>query len=414
MPDVQGRVEALNALKEMSGGDWIAVLDCDDIWEEDKLITQMIAVDMSVIPMDIIGTFCTYFGEYTSEGPALPSGWIPHEQVMKSNPIIHSSVLMRRDVAVWMDRFGIEDYDLWIRSSKADKKMFNIPHNLVRHRIHAASAFNGKGRQDLNGLRSFHGPTVVTAYYPIKSKNTIQEYIHWIAQFWLNMSCNLVFYTDTSLVDIFRTMFQDRAQTRIVGISLLDLKAFQKLSPVVWHQTHKLDRERGHTPELYALWYEKKEFVLRTIASNPFESREFVWCDAGIGRYPEWNKHLKSFPMSTMIPCGRMLVLEIDPFMNGYTIDKYGIPGQFDKDATVGGGILASDAVGWRRWSMAYDAMLMRYYLAGRFIGKDQNIMASIIVENPDIAVIIPRPPVLGPVQGWFYLLFFLSGIHFV
>ena len=423
MPDVNGRVCALNTLRGKATGKWIAILDCDDIWDECKLIAQMGAIKMSKKPIDIIGTFCSYFGEYEGS-PKLPSGWISHSDIVAGNPMINSSVVMRAELAIWEDRFGLEDYDLWIRMNAAGKHMFNVPHALVRHRIHRGSAFNGKGGQGLEGLRAFHKldgpdstctgakPTVVTAYYPIRSKYGVDEYVKWIIQFWPNIHCNLVFYTEPSLVSTFEGIFKGRASSRVIGLPFSSLSAFEKVSPMVWISTHVLDTEPAHTPELYALWYEKKEFVLRTIQTNPFHSKEFVWCDAGIGRYPEWIPCLGNFPDTKMIPRGKMLLLEIDPFNSeDYIADVHGIKGQFGTRATFGGGILASDITGWNRWSKAYDAMLVRYYLAGRFIGKDQNIFASMALAEPELVVCVKRPSMLGPISGWFYLLFFLSGL---
>ena len=421
MPSVKGRVAALNELRRLAAPtDWVAILDCDDVWEKDKLLTQMLAVAMApAAKPDIIGTFCSYFGDKVSSGPVLPPGWISPEQIARANPIINSSVLMRADIAFWEDRYGLEDYDLWIRASAAGRRLFNVPHPLVRHRIHAKSAFNGKGSQDMEGLRAYHGliakpPTVVSAYYPVPSKYPTADYIKWISDFWPHMQCNLVFYTDTALVEMFQKLFAGRPRTLVVGVPFRSLTAFQKLSPQVWAETYLLDKEKGvHTPELYALWYEKKEFVLRTIAANPFGSTEFVWCDAGIGRFPEWIPNIQGFPTSGVIPKGRMLLLEIDPFKpEDCVADEHGIPGRFENSATFGGGILASDVAGWNRWSKAYDAMLLRYYLADRFIGKDQNIMASMVLECPELAVLIKRPASLGPLHGWFYLLFFLAGIR--
>jgi len=413
LPDVRGRVAALNALKAMTSGDWIAILDCDDIWEPEKLITQMIAIQMSPRPIDVIGTHCSYFGELLG-APALPSGWITSEDISAKNPLINSSVLIRGELAIWEDRFGLEDYDLWIRLSREGKNIFNVPHSLVRHRVHGQSAFNGKGGQDLDGLRRHYGmldrPTVVTAYYPIRSKYPVEEYMKWILQFWPRIPCNLVFYTDPALVEMFESAFKQRHFTKVIGIPFSELRAFKKLSPAVWMSTHALDSEAGHTPELYAMWYEKKEFVLRAIEVNPFHSRKFVWCDAGICRYPDWIPRLSSFPSAAPIPCGKMLLLQIDPFKEEDLIpDEHGIRGTFGTRATLGGGILASDIEGWNLWSKTYDAMLMRYYLAGRFIGKDQNIFASMLLENPELATLVKRPAEFGPIAGWFYLLFFLS-----
>lgn len=414
MPDAEGRVAALNTLCRMTRGEWIAILDCDDIWEQDKLLTQMTAIQMSSRPIDIIGTHCSYFGDGAQGSPTLPSGWISLDSVLTSNPIINSSVLLRREIAVWEDRCSLEDYDLWIRSARAGRTLFNIPHPLVRHRIHARSAFNASQIQDIEGLRRHHkiGVTVVTAYYPVRSKYSVEQYMGWILSFWPKTSCALVFYTDPRLVRVFEEAFLSRKSVRVVGLPFSSLSAFRKLSHKVWFRARALDTEATHTPELYALWYEKKEFVQRTIASNPFCSDRFVWCDAGIGRYPELNMALQRFPQRERIPQGRMLVLEIDPLKQEHCeTDAWGIPGKFDTAATFGGGILASDSEGWMRWIRAYDAMLMRYHLAGRFIGKDQNIFASMILEQPDLVVTVQRPRALGPIVGWFYLLVFLSGM---
>jgi glycosyltransferase involved in cell wall biosynthesis len=60
----------------MVHGEWIAIIDCDDIWEQDKLITQMAAIKMANRPIGVVGTFCSYFGDVVTTGPRLPPGWI--------------------------------------------------------------------------------------------------------------------------------------------------------------------------------------------------------------------------------------------------------------------------------------------------------------------------------------------------
>jgi hypothetical protein len=257
-------------------------------------------------------------------------------------------------------------------------------------------------------------PTVVTAYYPIPSKFPIDNYIGWMTAFWPKTECPLIFFTDPALVPHTHDMLKDRkGPTRVIGLAFNELSAFKKLCPEVWIHTHSKDPERlTHSPELYAIWYEKKEFVLRAIELNPFGSDQFVWCDAGICRRQEWAEHLRSFPKREMIPpVGRMLLLRIDPFNAAdKQPDKHGIMGEFTKRATVGGGILAADIQGWISWSKAYDTMLMRYYLADRFIGKDQNIVGSMILEQADLAFIVDPCSSMNTIDRWFYLLFFLAG----
>jgi hypothetical protein len=259
--------------------------------------------------------------------------------------------------------------------------------------------------------------TVVTAYYPVKSKHTVDKYLEWIRQFWPVVPCNLVFFTDPNLVKPVQQILEGRpGGTVVAGVPFQELTAFQALSPAIWQLTAAKDPEREiHTPELYALWYEKKEFVRRAIEMNPFGSEVFVWCDAGICRHKEYSAPLRNFPLAPLVPRGKMLVLQVDPFQSSDWAPKEdGIPGEFLRRNSVGGGILASDRVGWSKWSAAYDTMFMRYWSAGRFVGKDQNIMASMILENKGLHEVVAAPDDFPQPLKWFYLLFYLGNVKFV
>jgi len=258
--------------------------------------------------------------------------------------------------------------------------------------------------------------TVVSAYYPIPSKTSIDTYLKWIEGFWPKISCPLVFFTSPELLPLLEAMFAGRpGPTVMVGIPFNEFTAFKKVSPITWISARQLDLEQvGHSPELYATWFEKKEFVLRAAAMNPFRTDKYVWCDAGICRYPEWIPYLQRFPKAELIPAERMLVLRLESFEDSGPADTHGIRGEFTGRNSVGGGILASDVAGWTAWSKAYDDMLFRYYSAGRFIGKDQNIMGSMILDRPESAELVDPPSVMSSVQRWFYLLFFLGGVDVV
>jgi hypothetical protein len=256
-------------------------------------------------------------------------------------------------------------------------------------------------------------PTVVSAYYPIPSKFKPDKYLEWIMAFWPKISCPLIFFTDPAIAPKFEELLRGRGPTAVIGLPFHELSAFQKLSPMAWAEAHLIDHERDkHSPELYAIWYEKKEFVARAIEMNPFGSDHFVWCDAGICRFPEWIPQLQAFPRREAIPTGAVLALRISPFDQPMCAD--GIRGDFTLGSSVGGGILAADKTGWKLWSKAYDEMLLRFCLAGRFIGKDQNIMGSMILERPELALIVDPPAAMSSIQRWFYLLFYLSGVHVV
>ena len=62
---------------------------------------------------------------------------------INGNPVINSSVLLKKELCYWDKNYeGIEDYELWLRLRKQNKKFYNLPDILVRHRIHKTSHFN--------------------------------------------------------------------------------------------------------------------------------------------------------------------------------------------------------------------------------------------------------------------------------
>jgi glycosyltransferase involved in cell wall biosynthesis len=158
LPQVSGKVEALNVMVERAQGDWVALLDCDDLWEANKLSVQRTFLNTVAMGAGAIGTLCTYFGDMLADGPPIPLGFIPSGAGRFGNPIVNSSAIVRKDLAVWIETFGLEDYDMWVRLDKAGFQLFNVPMRLVRHRIHKDSAFNGKAVQQIEQFRAFHWP----------------------------------------------------------------------------------------------------------------------------------------------------------------------------------------------------------------------------------------------------------------
>jgi teichuronic acid biosynthesis glycosyltransferase TuaG len=120
---------------------WIALLDVDDKWLPKKLESQIKFINN----YDVIGTMCKYFGD-SQIIPNLPLQNIVNFNFLLYNPIINSSVLLRKELCWWdKNHDGVEDYDLWLRLWRQNKKFYNIPEIQVLHRIHKQSAFNAQG-----------------------------------------------------------------------------------------------------------------------------------------------------------------------------------------------------------------------------------------------------------------------------
>lgn len=138
--DIRSKSKTLNRLCDFSQNDILCILDVDDYWEPTKLQKQVKVIDQ----YDVVGSGCQYFGESTAI-PNLPFGEIRREIFYFYNPIINSSSMFYKKDARWDESLeAVEDYDMWLRLNKENKKFFNIKEKLCFHRIHKASFFNTK------------------------------------------------------------------------------------------------------------------------------------------------------------------------------------------------------------------------------------------------------------------------------
>jgi glycosyltransferase involved in cell wall biosynthesis len=147
--DTKGKPATLNKMVLDAKYPYIALLDVDDIWIDVKLEKQLKYLDI----YDVIGTGCRYFGDY-DHYPNLPYGDLRYFNFLQFNPIINSSAIIKKKCAYWNENEFLEDYDLWLRLFKENKKFFNIDECLVLHRIHNDSCFNGTNHLHVEELKN--------------------------------------------------------------------------------------------------------------------------------------------------------------------------------------------------------------------------------------------------------------------
>lgn len=152
--NIKGKSNTLNELIQHCKYDYIALLDVDDIWHNTKLEVQSNLLNA----YDIIGTNCVYFGDRQGIVPTIPQYDFSNFNFANGNPIINSSVVVKKKLCNWIEN-GLEDYDLWIRLRLKNKKFYNCPQILVKHRIHDTSAFNSGNNNNnrVPDLLSFYG-----------------------------------------------------------------------------------------------------------------------------------------------------------------------------------------------------------------------------------------------------------------
>ena len=154
---IKGKSNTLNEMVPLCNYNYVAILDVDDIWHPQKLEIQTQKLDN----YDVIGSNCIYFGDRPGIVPSIPVGDISNYNFALVNPVINSSSIIRKEICYWNNVWdGVEDYDLWLRLRKQNKKFYNFKEILVKHRIHNTSAFNAKGNDNkVEGLLKSYGST---------------------------------------------------------------------------------------------------------------------------------------------------------------------------------------------------------------------------------------------------------------
>ena len=115
---IKGKAETLNAMIPYCSYNYVAILDVDDIWDETKLDIQSVFLKQSY---DVVGSQCIYFGDLEGIKPNIPLGDISDFDFNKVNPVINSSAIIKKELCYWNEN-GIEDYDLWLRLRKQNKR----------------------------------------------------------------------------------------------------------------------------------------------------------------------------------------------------------------------------------------------------------------------------------------------------
>ncbi|HEY0161239.1 MAG TPA: glycosyltransferase family A protein [Edaphobacter sp.] len=132
---------------QQATGEWIALLDADDLWEPNKLERQL-----AVLAANPTADVC-YTGriEMLDDGKTLTPGKVisvadPRDirkALFRNTNFLPSAVIVRR--SLYLSTGGcdpkvvIEDWDLWLRLLHAGAKFVCCPEPLVHYRIHTAS-----------------------------------------------------------------------------------------------------------------------------------------------------------------------------------------------------------------------------------------------------------------------------------
>jgi hypothetical protein len=257
---------------------------------------------------------------------------------------------------------------------------------------------------------------IVSAYFKIPSKASHQFYIPHITRFLKNIKSPIIFFTTPDLKNEFAIIRGNLPIYFILINSIYDINAFKIYGYEFWNNQCKIDPEKYHTPELCAIWYEKKEFVKKAI--NFVETIEndnndnnvnkynlninmpFIWCDAGCVRSDDWIPEIYTFgDKINVIPKDKLMFQLLNNLPNK---EFFIYP-----NIHIAGAIICGYKDSWINYTYLYDDMIKNYVNNNICVNMDQHIWASVVLKNPEYFELCNIK--YDTFDKWFFFLSYLS-----
>lgn len=170
---IRGRGHALNQAINLAKGDWIAIVDADDLFHPEKLRRQL-AFLLNNPTISVLGTNSLILYDLASPDWKNPHDEVElvylNEKLLIRNTLIHSSVVINKADLVSIGAYNVHrtsqfDYELWLRFLEANKKMAILPLELTAKRIHSQQSFENKKR-----IRYLWNSSVLQMQFMLKLK----------------------------------------------------------------------------------------------------------------------------------------------------------------------------------------------------------------------------------------------------
>jgi glycosyltransferase involved in cell wall biosynthesis len=139
----KGRAVTRNIALDSAKGEFVAVLDADDVAMPERLAKQVEFLDLNP-EIFLVGTGAiridekgNKIGAHTPITDAIKVG----ERLVQRNCIYHSTVMYRATEIRYRQKFPLsQDYDFYLQLLTAGKRLTNIPDQLIQYRIFSSAA----------------------------------------------------------------------------------------------------------------------------------------------------------------------------------------------------------------------------------------------------------------------------------
>lgn len=168
-----GQTKSRNMALIQACGDYIAILDADDIAVSDRLEKQVNFLE-SRPDIFLVGGGVEEFSEKNSirKSPyRITNSWLLGLRLGKKNCIYHPSIMFRNEGFLYREKFRYaEDYDFYLCLLSAGKKLANIKDIIVKYRISETQIKSTKSE-----IEKYYAETA-RAMYKLRQKKICDGY----------------------------------------------------------------------------------------------------------------------------------------------------------------------------------------------------------------------------------------------
>lgn len=251
---------------------------------------------------------------------------------------------------------------------------------------------------------SIYKNTIVAAYYNIKSKRSSSEYYEW-AKIFLTLKNPIVLYTSQDNYDKFMEL-RGNLPIKIIIHDFEDMYMW-KTYKTKWIEHHEIDPEASiHSPELYSIWANKSVWLEDAIKNNYYNTKYFQYTDFGSFRHNKSDDIINDFPIYNHYENNKILISLLNEFTPDDFIINNNIMGNFLRTDRIDASHFGGNINACLKYREEYEKMLNIYFNNNRFAGKDESIINSLVLSQPDLFTIIKG-------HYWFYLQQVLSNKDF-
>ncbi|MEO8209591.1 MAG: glycosyltransferase [bacterium] len=185
-----GLAEALNYGLSISGGDWIARIDADDLNTTERLKTEINFLNINP-EYDVISSSSVYFKDpanilFSIKPPQ--EDYMIKEFLNLHNPVNHSSVIFNKkkilDSGGYNNEFkSFEDFELWFRL-KDELKFKILPEILTYTRLRNNSMSKTGSKKEIHDLLSKNALQKINTSNSGQEKDLWRNIIFWVEYFY--------------------------------------------------------------------------------------------------------------------------------------------------------------------------------------------------------------------------------------